>query len=217
MSDSPFTRTVEGVLFDMDGTLIDSTPAVIRCWIRLAEEEGFDPRFLENNHGTPAAQILEQVLPPERIPAALARIIELEETDLEGVVALPGAQELLDSLPADKHAIVTSCTRNLALRRLKQAGLRAPETIVTFDDVTLGKPHPEPFELGASLLGLDPRNCIVFEDAPAGLAAGAAAGCTTIAIAGTHPGEHLEADAVIGDLSQVAVTLNDGSITLTVQ
>ncbi|GAA3599234.1 HAD family hydrolase [Klugiella xanthotipulae] len=211
-----FTGEFDAVLCDLDGTLIDSTPAVIRCWTRLAVEEGLDPRRLMHMHGMPAEQLLARLLPAERVPAALARIIALEESDTAGVVALPGARELFDSLPENKRAIVTSCTRTLALVRLREAGITPPATLVSFDDVTNGKPHPEPFQLGAERLGVSPARCLVVEDAPAGLAAGRAAGSTTLGTAGTHPAHELNADCVTDSLARVTAIETNGVLTISV-
>jgi len=128
---------------------------------------------------------------------------------------LPGAAELLASLPRDRHAIVTSCTRDLAAVRIAATGIGAPEVVVTADDITRGKPDPEPFRRGAELLGFAPERCLVVEDAPAGLASGRAAGCATLAVAGTHTLDELDADAHSSGVDAVAVQVNaDGSLTL---
>ncbi|ODU03935.1 MAG: phosphatase [Pseudonocardia sp. SCN 72-86] len=185
----------------MDGTLVDSTPAVARCWARWADEHHVPTAVLANTHGRPAAEIVADVLPTDQVPAALARIIALELADTDGVVPLPGA---LDALRATTPAaIVTSCTRDLARARIAAAGLPAPAVLVTADDVRAGKPDPEPFLLAARHLGVDPARCLVVEDAPAGLAAGRAAGATTLAVAGTHDLTALVADAHAPDLSHV--------------
>lgn len=197
-------RTFAAVLFDMDGTLVDSTPAVARCWAQWAGEHQVPATALVNTHGRPAAQIIADVLPTGQVPAALARIVALELADTDGVVPLPGA---LDALRATAPAaIVTSCTRDLARARIAAAGLPAPAVLVTADDVRVGKPDPEPFLLAADRLGVDPARCLVVEDAPAGLAAGRAAGATTLAVAGTHDLAALDADAHAPDLSHVHFT-----------
>lgn len=199
-------RRFAAVLFDMDGTLVDSTPAVERAWRVLAEEEGIDPAQLRGFHGVPARGILEQVLPEERHEAAMARIVELEVADTDGVVPLPGAEDALSALAGSERplsAIVTSCTRELAAVRIQASGLTAPALVVTADDVTRGKPDPAPFLLAAERLGVDPARCLVVEDAPAGLAAARAAGCATLAVLTTTAPEELHADAVVQRLDAV--------------
>lgn len=210
-------RTFDAVLFDMDGTLVDSTPAVTRSWLRWADEEGVDPALLVGRHGVTAAGIIAAVL-PERDEAAraaaLRRIEAIEVGDTEGVVVMPGAVDALAALAggAPRSAIVTSSTRPLALVRIAAAGLPAPDVVVTASDVTRGKPDPQPFLLAAQHLGVDPARCLVVEDAPAGLEAGRAAGCATLALATTHTRAELAAsrpDAVVDDLGAVRVVLGE--------
>ncbi len=198
-------RTFDAVLFDMDGTLIDSTPAVIRSWDTWGVEYGLTASALEAGHGQPASQLVRSLLPPHRVDEGLARIAALELADVDDIVILPGAAELLLALPVDRIAIVTSATRPLAAARLNAAGLTAPTVIVTFDDVSNGKPHPEPFLTGAARLGIDPARCLVIEDAPAGIAAARAAGCATLAVTTTSPREELDADLVVDSLAQVSI------------
>jgi sugar-phosphatase len=207
-------RTFDAILFDMDGTLVDSTPAVERAWRRWAAEEGLELSALANSHGQPAAQIVARVLPPERFAASLERIVDYELTDLDGVVPLPGAIAALASLPHERAAIVTSCSGPLAAVRIEAAGLDAPAQVVTIDDVDHGKPDPAPFLEGARRLGADPARCLVVEDAPAGLAAGRAAGCATLAVAGTHALEVLDADAYAPDLAHVRFEVRDGGVVV---
>ncbi|MEO3937752.1 HAD-IA family hydrolase [Dermatophilaceae bacterium Soc4.6] len=210
-------RDFAAVLFDMDGTLIDSTPAVGRCWARLAQEEGIDPARFEGRHGIPARTTVEALLPPDRWDAATARLTQLEIDDTDGVVLLPGAAEALAALaPQGRSAIATSCTRDLARARLRASGLVAPAVVVTVDDVERGKPHPDPFVEAARRLGADPADCLVVEDAPGGLRAGRAAGCATLAVVTTSTAQELSvddlADAVVGDLSAVRFAVVDGRV-----
>ena len=195
-------RTFDAVLFDLDGTLIDSTPAVVRSWVAWAHEHGVDPRSLEGNHGVPAAQIVASVLAPHRVPAGLQRIVEIEVADVEGILVLPGTLDALAAL-AGACAVVTSCTRVLAAARIAATGLPAPSVVVTADDVTTGKPDPAPYRLGAQRLGVDPARCLVVEDAPMGLRAGRLAGATTLAVTTTTSAAELVADAIVVDLSDV--------------
>jgi sugar-phosphatase len=197
-------RRFAAVLFDMDGTLVDSTPAVVRSWLRWAEEEGIDPRRLDGSHGRPSAQIVAALVPPERLVHSLARIDALELADTEGVVLLPGAAASLAALPAGRQAIATSCTRPLAAARIAAAGVRAPAVVVTADDVEHGKPDPAPYLLAARRLGVDAADCLVVEDAPSGLVSARAAGCATLAVSTTHEAGELDADVVVGTLADVS-------------
>lgn len=204
-------RTFDAVLFDMDGTLIDSTPAVNRSWAIWAREWGVAKDATA--HGRPARDIIEELVPADRVDEAIARILELETADTADIIVLPGAAALLNSLPDGRRAIVTSCARPLAVARLGASALMAPSVIVTVDDTPRGKPNPEPFLAGAERLGVDPRRCLVIEDAPAGLQAGRAAGCTTIGVAGTYPAAELHADLVVPGLDHLRIEVTaDGLI-----
>ena len=193
----------EAVIFDMDGTLIDSTPAVVRAWAAWAREYGLPPIDLRMHHGTPSAAVVRAVMPEHLHKAGMQRITELEIADLHDVVVLPGTVEALTSLASAKNAIATSCTVPLAEARIAAAQLVPPSVLVTADDVVHGKPHPEPFLEAARRLGVDPRRCLVVEDAPRGLEAGRTAGCFTLAVLTTTPREALDADAIVNDLSDV--------------
>ncbi len=219
---SPDARPVHGqtfaaVLFDMDGTLIDSTPSVVRSWLRLAEENGISVEDLQAaaGHGRPARDIVADLFPEAGRPVALARITELEIGDVDDVVALPGAAAALMGSGV-AGAIVTSCAADLARARQQAAGIPVPEVVVTADDVTRGKPDPEPFLLAARVLGVDPARCLVVEDAPAGLTAGRAAGMTTLAVTTTHRDAELVADHVVDDLGSVGMTLTPSGVLVTV-
>jgi sugar-phosphatase len=205
-------RPFAAVVFDMDGTLIDSTAVVVRSWVRWAQEHDIDPRRLQGFHGVPAAAIVAELLPRHRHEDAVARITELELADTDGIDVLPGAAEALAALAPDHSAIATSCTAPLAAARISASGLVAPRVLVTADDVERGKPHPDPFLLAAQRLGVDPADCLVVEDAPGGLAAARAAGCSTLAVVTTTRREELvgAADAVVTDLSHVAFARPDG-------
>lgn len=193
----------EAVIFDLDGTLIDSTPAVLRSWSAWTSEYGLPPMDLLMHHGMPSASVVRAVMPLHLQESAMRRITELEMANLYDVVVLPGAIEALASLASAKNAIATSCTVPLAEARIAAAQLVPPSVLVTVDDVVHGKPHPEPFLEAARRLGADPRRCLVVEDAPKGLEAARAAGCFTLAVVTTTPREVLDADAVVADLSEV--------------
>lgn len=208
------SRDFVGVLFDLDGTLIDSTPAVERCWARWGQEEGLDPELLRGWHGQQAAQIVRRLVAPERFETSLCRLDALEVEDTEGVVLLPGAAEALELL-GPLAAIVTSCTPSVARARIAASGLRAPAVVVTAADVARGKPDPEPYLVGAQRLGVDPRDCLVVEDAPSGLTSAGSAGCATLAVTTSHEEGELGADAVVPDLSAVTWEIHDRRIVVT--
>jgi sugar-phosphatase len=201
------TIHAQALLFDNDGTLVSSLASVDRCWTRWAGEYGITAEEFGRIelHGRPAAEIAADLLPAGIVPEAVARIEQLEVEDVPngGVHLLPGTRAFLDSLPADRWAVVTSATRRLAEARLDAVGIR-PKTMVAADDITRGKPDPEPYLLAARQLGVDPAHCVVFEDAPAGLQAGRAAGMTTVALATTHAAHELDADLVVTDLSALS-------------
>ena len=204
----------EAVIFDLDGTLIDSTPAVNRAWNAWASEYGLAPTEVGRHHGIPSASVVRAVMPEERYEAAVQRIAELELADVHDIVVLPGARDALASLVHAKNAIATSCTVPLAQARITAAQMQPPTVIVTADDVVNGKPHPEPFLEAARRLGVDPSRCLVVEDAPKGLEAAQAAGCFTLAVVTTTPREALEADAIVTDLSEVCFDVNSEGITV---
>ena len=174
--------TCSALLFDLDGVLIDSTPAVTRVWMQWAIAHGFDPHaVVRKAHGRPSIATIRDYLPHGDHEAENREVERCEIRDLDGVVTLPGARELLASLPPDRWTIVTSCTRPLAEVRLRAAGLPIPQRLLTCDDVRKGKPDPEPYLKGASLVGVLAQDCVVVEDVPAGIRAGKAAGARVIA------------------------------------
>ncbi|MGW5621789.1 HAD family hydrolase [Streptomyces olivaceus] len=210
----------QALLFDNDGTLVSSLASVQRCWTRWAGEYGITAEQFGRVelHGRPAAEIAADLLPAALVPQAVARIEQLEVEDVPngGVHLLPGTRDFLDELPADRWAVVTSATRRLAEARLDAVGI-LPKTLVAADDITRGKPDPEPYLLGARALGVDPAACVVFEDAPAGLQAGRAAGMRTVALATTHrPGE-LDADLVVTDLSALSALVTRAGVEISVR
>ncbi|MET0695576.1 MAG: HAD-IA family hydrolase [Propionibacteriaceae bacterium] len=202
----------EAVIFDMDGTLIDSTPAVERAWTTWAEEHGLTRADLAGNHGVPSAGVVRMFIPAEQQETAIARINALELEDVAGIVVLPGAAEALASLVNAKNAIATSCTMPLAKARIAAAALVPPSVLVTADMVKRGKPAPDPFLEAARRLGVDPTRCLVVEDAPAGLEAARAAGCYTLAVVTTTSRDDLIADAVVDDLAAVTFDVTETGI-----
>lgn len=207
--------TIRGrvLLFDNDGTLVSTLESVERCWTRWAAEYGLTAEAFAaiELHGRTAAEIAADLLPPAAVPGAVARIeqLEIEDVPLGGVRLLPGTKDVLAALPSGRWAVVTSATRSLARARLEAVGI-LPGVLVAADDVTRGKPDPEPYLRAARLLGADPADCVVFEDAPAGLRAGRAAGMATVALATTHPAHELDADLVVPDLTALSVQVSGG-------
>ncbi|MFJ6087544.1 HAD family hydrolase [Streptomyces sp. NPDC092369] len=210
----------EALLFDNDGTLVSSLASVRRCWTGWAREYGISAEAFGGVelHGRTAAEIAADLLPADVVPAAVARIEQLEVEDVPngGVHLLPGTKAFLDSLPPDRWAVVTSATRPLAEARLDAVGI-LPKTLITADDVTRGKPDPEPYLRAARELGVDPARCVVFEDAPAGLRAGRAAGMTTVALTTTHQAHELTADLVVNDLSALSALVVAGAVEISVR
>ncbi|MFJ4723372.1 HAD-IA family hydrolase [Streptomyces luteogriseus] len=211
------TIHAQALLFDNDGTLVSSLASVDRCWTRWAGEYGITAEQFARVelHGRPAAEIAADLLPAKLVPQAVARIEDLEVDDVanDGVHLLPGTRAFLDVLPAERWAVVTSATRRLAEARLDAVGI-LPKTLVAADDVTRGKPDPEPYLLAARALGVDPAHCVVFEDAPAGLAAGRAAGMTTVALTTTHRAHELHADLVVEDLSSLSALVTEQGVEI---
>lgn len=174
--------TCAALLFDMDGVLIDSTPAVARVWRCWAIEHGFDPaEVVARANGRPSLTTVREYLPSADHEVENREVERREIEDLGGVVPLPGALDLLASLPEDRWTIVTSCTRALAKVRIQAAGLPVPQNLITSNDITHGKPDPEPYRKATVVLGFAASDCIVVEDAPAGIRAGKAAGARVIA------------------------------------
>lgn len=175
-------------LFDMDGTLISSIAAAERVWTRWALRHGLDVEaFLPTIHGARAFDTISRLgLPGVDAQAEADWITREELIDLDGVVEIPGAREFLASLPPTQWAIVTSAPRELALRRLRAAGVEPPALMVTAEDVRIGKPNPACYLLAAERLGVDIRDCLIFEDAPAGIQAGEGAGADVRVITATH-------------------------------
>ena len=211
--DAMVTIRCSAMLFDLDGVLIDSTPAVARVWHRWAVEHGFDPETVVHlAHGRPSRITIRELLPNADISREDREVERREIEDLEGMVLLPGAGQLLNSLPPDRWTIATSCTRALAEVRLRAAGLPIPKAMITATDVEIGKPDPEPYLKAAAKLGFVPADCIVVEDAPAGVRAGKAAGARVIAFLTTMTRSSLEdagADWIIQDCAEITASCDD--------
>lgn len=195
----------QAVIFDMDSTLVESLPAIVRVWTRFALRYGLTEEQLRRSHGRSTAEVVADLVAPGRRDEALAWVVEQELADQDGVVALPGADMALRAV-GRRAAIATSATRDMARARLEAAGLVAPAVVMTASDVQRAKPDPEIFLRAAERLGADPGACLVAEDAPNGLRAARAAGMATVAVTTTHRSDELAglADVVVPDLGHVA-------------
>lgn len=181
-------HTFAAFLFDMDGTLTNSIAAAERVWTQWAQSKGLNvEELLSTIHGVRCVDTLRRLNLPGVDPEREAELLALAETDdVEGVVSIEGAACFLAGLPADRWAVVTSAPRLLAERRIQAAGLPLPDIMVAAEDVERGKPAPDCFLLAAQKLGVKPEECLVFEDAPAGIAAAEAAGAKVMVITATH-------------------------------
>ena len=211
------TWLVDAILFDLDGTLVDSTASVERSWRQLADKIGRPfPEIEPYIHGMPVAQVmamLEPEMSAERVDELRVFMVESESADTVDVVAQPGAHEVLAALPRDRVAIVTSGGVKLSSARIAAAGLGRPDLVVTADDVTIGKPDPAPYLMGAKLLGFPPERCLVVEDAPPGVESARAAGCPVVGVLTTHAS--LDAPSV-RSLADVQFTPVDGGIEVSI-
>jgi mannitol-1-/sugar-/sorbitol-6-phosphatase len=195
------------VLFDLDGVLIDTTPIITEAWTTWADDKGLDARkVLEVAHGRRSVEVIAAVAPDLVAETEARDLEELEEKRAQKIVSIEGAADLLSGLPPESWAVVTSAGRPLALHRMSLAGLPEPKTLVSADEVNEGKPHPEGYLAAADRLGVAPEDCVVIEDAPAGIDAAHAAGMKVIAVLTTFEADDLsDADAVVETLLDVKV------------
>jgi sugar-phosphatase len=198
----------DAVLFDMDGTLVDSRALVERMWLRWADRRGVSPAaILAVAHGRRTLETMQIVAPQF---ATLEEAMQLDREEEEearthgGETAVPGSAALLATLPSNRWAVVTSAVREIALRRIVGVGLPAPGVLIGAADVTRGKPDPEGYELAAAAVGCDPARCVVIEDTPAGVEAGRAAGAIVIGMLTTY--DTLDGcEALVPDLRAIRV------------
>jgi sugar-phosphatase len=209
--------TCAAILFDLDGVLVDSHAVVERTWLRwMARHQLNVPGLVARAHGRRAIETVRDVAPDLDAEAEAAWLTATELADTQGLVALPGAIDAVAALPDDRRAIVTSGGQDLARLRLRETGVPVPRILVSADDVKEGKPSPEGYRTAARMLGLPADACVVFEDSPAGIAAGHAAGATVIALATTFSQSRLtQAHHVVANLAELAVTSFGGSVTIT--
>jgi mannitol-1-/sugar-/sorbitol-6-phosphatase len=197
------------VLFDMDGVLVDSTPAVARVWTGWALAHGFDPtEVVRKAHGRPSMVTIRELLPEGNHEAENREVERREIEDIADVIALSGALRLLQAIPEARWTVVTSATRRLATVRLRAAGLPVPKHLITSDDVERGKPFPDPYLKGAEALRIASANCVVVEDAPSGIRSGKAAGARVLALRTTSTDAELigaGADWIAEDLSALSL------------
>jgi mannitol-1-/sugar-/sorbitol-6-phosphatase len=205
------------ILFDLDGVLVDSTRSVERQWRIWAQERGIDEeKIVAIAHGVRAIEVIRTIAPHLDANAELRKLESREAADHDGVAVMPGAADLVHSIPDGRWGVVTSGTRNLASARLRLAGIPVPKVMITADDVGNGKPHPEPYLQGAEQLRVSPADCLVIEDAPAGIKSAHAGRMKVIALTSTYPASALsEADAVVQKLKQIQIVL-DGARMLTI-
>jgi sugar-phosphatase len=196
------------ILFDLDGVLVDSTACVERHWRMWAKHHGLDAEYiLADSHGRRTIDTMRAVAPELATEAEAARLEQTEALDTVGIVAVPGAAELLATLQSVPWAVVTSGSRLMATTRLRFTELPIPPVLITADDVVQGKPAPEGYLKAANLLGINPQDCIVIEDAPPGIEAGRAAQATVIGVATTYPPTALRAASLcIPNLTSLTAT-----------
>ncbi|KAF8256429.1 phosphatase [Lactarius quietus] len=220
------TLHFDAILFDMDGTLIDSTPGVVAAWELFAEKytEIDVPEILKNTHGVRTVETLRMfcgVTDPEKLELEAARFEDAIITNgRTGIVLLPGVHTIIDKLRESKRwTICTSATRAYGSAALKVVGIAPPEAIVFAEDVEQGKPQPDPYLLGAKRCGVRPERCLVVEDAPAGIQSGRAAGCKTLAVTTSHSRERMVAsipDYLVDNLSSVTMVPDEVGVTVTI-
>jgi mannitol-1-/sugar-/sorbitol-6-phosphatase len=204
-------------LFDLDGVLVDSRGVVERTWRRWGQRHQLDVApMLRIAHGRRARDTLRATVPHLATDAEVAWLDAAELEDVEGLRPIRGAREFLASLPPERWGIVTSCSRPLAQLRLTDVGFAVPAMIVVSEDVQRGKPAPDGYRLGAKRLGYDPKECIVFEDAPPGVQAARAAGARVVALNTTHPAAELgDSEITISDFSNLRVRTASDALVLT--
>ena len=204
---------VQAIVFDMDGTLVDSTGVVEQVWGEFAARHGVDLRELfAFSHGRQAIDTVRQFL-PDLDDAARWQISDQLQADellrLDGIIEIPGATAFVNAIPASRIALVTSAPRELALRRMAAAGMEFPLVTITSEDVSAGKPNPEGYLSAAEQLGVDPSEIVVFEDAPAGIAAARASGATVVVV-----GPGVGGDYRVDDYRALTVTADDAGLTI---
>lgn len=215
---SVFDRAFAAFLFDMDGTVLNSIAAAERIWSAWAVRHGVDVEtFLPTIHGARAIDtIIRLNLPGVDAEEQAAFITAAEIEDVEGIVEIPAAAAFLNALPKNRWAMVTSAPRDLALRRMAAAGIPEPAVMITAEDVEAGKPDPSGYLLAAKKLGVEPADCLIFEDAAVGIQAAEAAGAALMIITTTHQHPIETAHATLASYDAISVRVGaDGLLRLT--
>jgi sugar-phosphatase len=195
----------------MDGVLINSTGADERAWMKWAGFHGMQDSFpIHSVHGQRAVDTIRAVRPDLDVTVEKKRVEMFDAESSEGIVILPGVRNLLAGIPQQRWSIVTSASESLMRRRLESVGIAVPLLVVSADQVSRGKPDPEPYRLGAAQLGLDPTDCLVLEDAPNGVLAGKRAGCQVLAVTSSHnAAELIGANWIVDSLDRVRITIEE--------
>ena len=197
---------VQAILFDMDGTIVDSSVPVHKAWRAWGDSLCIPfERVQAVMHGRRAIETMQMLAPELPQPESAERFLASEALDLEGIVEIPGAGAFVRSLPVDRWAVVTSATQGMARDRMRAAGLPVPGVLVSADMVSRGKPDPECFLMAAERLGVAAERCLVFEDAPAGIAAGRAAGMEVVGVSTHYEGEELGVEFAVRDFRGAVV------------
>jgi sugar-phosphatase len=211
----------DAILFDLDGVLIDSSLCVTRHWAAWAREHGLPlERIMAAAHGMRTIETMRIVAPELDVEVEAAMYLANELADMDGVVPIEGAVSLLKALPAGAWSVVTSAGRDLAKARLRHVGLPVPRVLVSGDDVSRGKPSPEPYLAAALGLGSSPSSCLAVEDAPSGIAAAQAAGMKVVGVLTTHAREDLDCPVAVDRLGDLAVNVaedDDGRLVVSLK
>jgi sugar-phosphatase len=199
------------LLFDLDGVLVDSSASIQRNWKKWADLHGIDlTSVMRSSYGVRTVDTMRILAPHLDAEQEAARLTAAETSDTEGVAAIDGALILLQGIPPNRWAVVTSGSRELAMARLGRAGLPIPSVLISSGDVQHGKPAPDPYLEGARWLGYPPEDCAAVEDAPAGIASARAAGMQVVAVASTHARRDLDTPFAVDTLSAVRIEVLPG-------
>ena len=205
--ENPLVRCA-AILFDLDGVLVDSAACVEKSWRDWSLKHGLDPeRVLAVAHGRRTTETIPAVAPHLNVAEEVAALAAIESVATDGVLEVPGARELLDALPPNAWAIVTSGVRSVATLRIRHTGLPVPRVLVCADEIERGKPDPQGYLVAANQLCVDPAMCVVVEDTPPGLEAARRGGMRSVGVSGTYPASALSAaDQVVSRLGELRIT-----------